>query len=297
MVDFAVGTACNNCCIMCTMIMPPLRGGWNRSPEEIRKAIRSFSKNEDKVVVTGGEATIRPDFFSILRFIRSEMPNSKISLLSNGRMFSYPKFAAEFIATKCDSVAIPLHAPNARLHDRITRAPGSFNQTARGIKNLLEYNGGVEVEIRVVIHKLNYRHLPAIAGFISKEFRGIKRVVLFPIDLIGNANANRKRLIVKMTALRPFLERALGILEKNGFESSLFHIPFCVIGSKHWKDVAGRTVEDRRITFGPCDGCIMREKCPGIWRTYAFRVGTAEFKPIHSAPKTIYTKSPNLKVR
>ena len=278
----SIGVRCNNCCIMCTTLQPPPRGGWNRSTKQLEEVVLKFNKNESQVAITGGEATIRPDFFHILRFIKKNMPNSEIVLLTNGRMFHYRQFTKDFVETGCDSVAIPLHAADAKLHDKITRAPGSFKQTVQGIKNLLEYSDRVNIEIRVVIHRLNYRHIPEIASFISNEFKGIQRIVLFPIDIIGNANINRKELIAKVTDIKPYLERGLDILEKSGFEFSLYHIPFCVIDEKYWKNVAGRTVEPVRITFKPCDECTMKESCSGIWKTYAFRVGTAEFHPIKS---------------
>jgi len=265
---------------MCTSIMPPSKGGWDRSTKEIEEIIKRFDKGDNQVTITGGEPTIRSDFFRILSYIKTEMPDSRILLLSNGRMFYYPQFTKRFVSTHCDSVAIPLHGPNAELHDGITRAPGSFNQTLQGIKNLLNYKGKVDVEIRIVIHKLNYRHLPAITRYIAKEFKGIRSVVLFPIDIIGNANTNRDKLIVRMRDIKPYLERGLDVLERNGIEFSIFHIPFCIIDKKYWRNVAGVTVEARRITFEPCADCVMKGKCPGIWKTYAFRVGTNEFQPV-----------------
>jgi MoaA/NifB/PqqE/SkfB family radical SAM enzyme len=33
--------------------------------------------------------------------------------------------------------AVALHAPEAEIHDRITRAPGSFAETVEGINNLV----------------------------------------------------------------------------------------------------------------------------------------------------------------
>lgn len=286
MAQLGVGVACNNCCIMCTTIMPP-SNNWNGSTEELEREILK-NRTHSSVTITGGEATIRPDIFHLLRFIKKTMPNSRLTVLSNGRMFCYPEFTKEFVKTSCDAVAIPLHAENAELHDRITRAPASFEQTVQGVKNLLEYKDKVDVEIRVVIHKLNYKHLPAIASFISNEFKGIQRVVLFPIDIIGNANLNRKKLLVKIIEVKPYLERGLAILKKNGFEFSLYHIPFCVVNRRYWKSISGRTVEEKRITFKSCDGCLMKKSCPGIWKTYAFRVGISEFKPITAFHKKRY---------
>jgi len=278
--ELAVGLTCNNYCVMCPNIIPPSRRSWDNTTKELKRRIMNFNKDDRGITITGGEPTIRSDFFHILQFIKKEMPKSRILLLTNGRMFCYLEFTRKFINTGCDSVAIPLHAHNAELHDAITRAPDSFEQTVQGIKNLLKYRTKVDTEIRVVIHKLNYSCLPDIANFISEEFKGIWQVVLFPIDIIGNANTNRNRLMVSMTDVKPYLKRGLTILEKNSVNFRLYHIPFCIVDKKYWKNIAGRTVEERRVTFEPCGKCIMKESCPGIWKTYAFRVGIDEFNPI-----------------
>jgi len=273
--------SCNNSCVMCVCLPGALHS--QTSLEEVEVALSQLPQTLSKLTISGGEPTIMRDIFRILRMIRTKLPLSELCVLSNGRMFYYPDFARKFSETGVDSVAIPIHGHNSDLHDAITRAPGSFDQTVQGIKNLLHYKIGVD--IRIVIHKMNYKQVPRICEFIAKEFKGIQKVVLFPIDIVGTANINRKKLIVKMTAIMPYVEKGLDILEKEGPESQLFHIPFCVIDKKYWNKIAGITVEEAKVTFKPCNGCIMKRNCPGIWKTYAFRVGTDEFKPIGPMPQ------------
>ena len=270
--------SCNNLCVMCTCMPNSLK--FKLDLEKTEDLLSQLPQDTSKVTVSGGEPTLMKDIFKILRMIRKNLPTAELCMLSNGRMFYYPEFTRKFVETGVDSVAIPLHGHNAKLHDGITRAPGSFNQTVQGIKNLLQYRDKVRVDIRIVIHRLNYKQVPKICEFIAKEFRGIFRVVLFPIDIVGAANINRKKIIVKITAITPYVQKGLGALEREGFECQLFHIPFCVIDKKYWDKVAGMSVGEAKVTFKPCDGCIMRESCPGIWKTYAFRIGTDEFKPI-----------------
>jgi His-Xaa-Ser system radical SAM maturase HxsC len=262
---------------MCTCL--PNSPDFYADPERIEAALCQLPPNLPKLTLSGGEPTLRKDILSIIRMTRRDLPRTELCVLTNGRMFYYADFAKKFVESGVDSIAIPLHGHNSKLHDRITRTPGSFKQTVQGIKNLLPYSNKVRIDIRVVIHKLNYKQLPEICQFITEEFRGIYQVVLFPIDIIGTANINRKKLIVKITSVTPYLEKGIEILEKNGFKFQLFHVPFCVIDEKYWKNVAGMTVEEAKVTFEPCGDCIMRDNCSGIWKTYAFRVGTSEFKP------------------
>ncbi|NYZ79050.1 hypothetical protein H0N99_02780, partial [Candidatus Micrarchaeota archaeon] len=217
----------------------------------------------------------------------------EIQLQTNGRMFCYPEFTKKVVDAGCNLIQIGLHAENARLHDRITRVPGSFEQTVQGIRNLLEYKDKVDIQIIVLLHKMNYKLLPALARFISKEFNGIYLVMLLPIDITGNAKTNRDKLLVRMTNVKPYLEKALSILEENDFSFCLDLTPFCVIDKRFWENINPRQIKGGLTTyeaidgspssiFKSCNGCIMKEKCPGTWQSYASLMGTDEFKPIRS---------------
>jgi MoaA/NifB/PqqE/SkfB family radical SAM enzyme len=285
-------STCNNNCIFCSRLSSNIE---RSTTEEIKSEIyRGKCIGFEKLLLSGGEPTVRRDFLEILSYA-NDIGYKFINVHTNGRMFYYPEFTKKFINTGYHSVTIPLHAPNADLHDEITRAPSSFEQTVCGIKNLLKYNDRICIEIDVPIHKMNYQHLPAIAKFISRNFNGIQQVGFFLIDFGGNAEINKSRLFVKITETKPLIEEALGILKKKNLEYNLSCIPYCIIDKKYWKNMStrsGRVIEqDVKIDelngavctiFKSCNGCIMKEKCPGTWQRYASEVGTSEFKPIKS---------------
>lgn len=50
-------------------------------------------------------------------------------------------------------IAIPIHGSIASKHDYITQAKGGFEQTIRGLTNII--NANIETEIRIVVSKLN----------------------------------------------------------------------------------------------------------------------------------------------
>jgi len=287
---------CNNNCIFCAS-GPRERNLGTMDTERFKLELRRHSKETEAIfTANGGEPTIRSDVTELLSYA-NELCYKRIHLESNGRMFFYPEFTKEVVNSGCNAVSIALHAQNAELHDKITMTPGSFKQTVQGIKNLLVYRDKLYIEITILFHKLNYKHLPAIAKFISKEFEGIHNVVLLPVDLAGTSEINKKKLFVRITALKPYLHRGLAVLEKNNMQFSLHHMPFCVIDKQYWKNIAERNVEGGLITclpppksasgcfctiFESCDKCILKERCPGTWRSYTFRAGVDEFKPIKS---------------
>lgn len=278
MTDVGVGNRCNSCCVMCTAIMPPRKDYVEPSTEQILEEINNVK--DGSITLTGGEPTIREDIFRILGHINKRYPEKKIELITNGRMCSYPEFVGRLQKVKNLRVITELHASSGGLHDEITQSSGSYRQTVEGIKNLLER--GFNVEFRFVISRLNYREAPAIAAMVAEKFKAVDRVVIFPIDIIGNAFTNSERTAVRYFELVPYVEKAVDALDKAGVKVELYHIPYCVLHERYHKFIKkGITVADRRVVLAEvCKGCRFEEDCPRVWKTYALRVGTGEFRRI-----------------
>ena len=280
MADIGVGNICNNNCIMCTAIMPPSKDYKQPPAKEIVDKIDRIK--DDSITITGGEPSIREDIFTILEHINKNYPNKKINFITNSNVFYYNDVVKRYKKIKNLYVISELHADNEELHDKITQTEGSFKYAFQGIKNLLEDN--FKVEFRIVISKLNYKNVPEIAKLIIKEFSLIDRVVIFPIDIIGNAFKNKNEVVVKYSELIPFVEKALDkLIEAN---VKLYHIPYCVIDEKYYKFIEkGITVLDRRVALADvCKGCEFEEDCPRVWKSYLKIIGKEEFNPIKNGP-------------
>jgi MoaA/NifB/PqqE/SkfB family radical SAM enzyme len=267
MTDIEIGNNCNSCCVMCTSLMPVAKDYVEPSTEEVLRQIDGCS--DGSFTITGGEPLIRRDIFRILEYINEEYPEKKIKLITNGRLFCYPKFVEKLQNVKKLCVVTELHAADDELHDEITQSPGSFEQSLGGIKRLLAE--GFKVEFRIVVSKLNYKEVPGIAELVVKEFREVDKVVIFPIDIIGNAFRNKERTVVKYKELVPYVCRAV--------KAELYHIPYCVIGKDYYKFIKkGVTVKERRVVLAKvCKGCRFETECPRVWKTYAKQVGEGEF--------------------
>lgn len=275
MTDINIGQICNNSCVMCTTIRTKDRSAkqYLIPKAEILSKLDQIQRPE-YIAFTGGEPTIRQDLIEIINYARMRFPEVEIKLLTNGRMLIYADYCKKLISSGIDTFIIPIHAHEQGLHDFITRSKGSFKQTIRGIKNITRFN--VNVEIRIVIHGLNYPFLPEIAELINR-FSNCKVVFLY-FDIIGSAYLNKEKLVIPISKVSPYLQDALDILNK---EVMIYHVPPCTIQQDYRKYLAGKTVEDRRITFlDSCSRCLVMDKCCGIWKTYAKIIGTDEFKPI-----------------
>ena len=162
-VDIKTGFICNNNCRFCVQADNKCKG--NRSFEEIKKDLIDSRKRCNGVVLTGGEVTIRKDFFDIVKLAK-ELGYEIIQIQTNGRMFASLDFCKKTIQAGATEFSPAIHGYCKEQHDFLTRTKGSFAQTVKGIKNLRSL--GVYVLTNTVVVKSNYRDLPEIAKLLVK---------------------------------------------------------------------------------------------------------------------------------
>ncbi|MCX5712958.1 MAG: radical SAM protein [Candidatus Omnitrophica bacterium] len=281
---------CNNRCLMCTN---PVHGHWAKSEkfdfdilsariERFRRGSDEFLNNyKDAFSITGGEPTLSLDLRPVIDKVRVCFPGIKISLLTNARMFSYPDFAKKFLGSYDNlDLVIPLHAHRADIHDRITRVKNSFSQTVKGLNNIMKFrSAGQAVEIRVVIHKLNYKFLYNTIKFISANFPSADRLVVIFFEIEGHAKNNLKALKIRYTQVIPQLNKVYGLAVKLP-DFRLYHFPLCVVPEKFYSRV-WRTLPEHGVAFlKVCDKCPVKSLCLGIHKEYLKNVGKAEFYPV-----------------
>lgn len=293
--DICLWNKCNNKCVMCTNPAD----FWESdiyTQEFLERRLLSIKKElkkDDSILLTGGEPTIHPKFLSVLNFIRQNYPDHRIDLLSNGRRFFYEDFAREVMRTDFLTVAIALHGFDSHTHDRVTRSPGSFEQTRQGIKNILKWKNpqlNQVMEIRVVVHKLTYRLLPKILKLIKKEFSQAERVVLIFLEVEGQGSDNFEKVGLTYKQFKNSFKKIAPFL--SGFkETRLYHFPLCVVPVDFWPYL-WRTLSAQEITFlQTCKKCLCKKYCLGIPSGYLKKVGMKEFKPIKKEIKLKLSKN------
>ncbi|MCX8189716.1 MAG: radical SAM protein [Candidatus Diapherotrites archaeon] len=271
---------CNNNCISC--IIDTRMTCWlgQQSKAKLFEIIDKIPETEI-FGVTGGEPTLREDFVDILAYARKKHPNKFIFVVSNGRKFSGKDFVDKISKHKLEPIrfGIALYSHKPEVHDSITQFKGSWNETVNGIKKLLEK--GFKVELRILVEKINYKHLKKTAEFIVKNFKGLERVVFINLKYTGNAFINRRKVFVRYSKAAPFVEKAAETLLRANFEVMLFHFPLCIMDKKYWHLAEGITKQETELTLiEACEICKVKEKCPKIWKSYIPLAGEEEFNPI-----------------
>jgi MoaA/NifB/PqqE/SkfB family radical SAM enzyme len=149
---------CNNDCLHC----------WVRLPTDAGETAAELSLDELKGIVdqarrmgcrewciSGGEPMLRPDFEEIFDCITGKC--AKYTLNTNGTLIT-PAIAKLMVRNGSKMVA--LYGATAAVHDGVTRRPGSFEMTMRGMVYLRE--AGAAFVVQIIPMRANYHEFDAM---------------------------------------------------------------------------------------------------------------------------------------
>jgi MoaA/NifB/PqqE/SkfB family radical SAM enzyme len=220
--DIKLSYKCNNRCLFCVQgdkrcHLP------DKTMQEIEDIFRENKKTCREVIFTGGEMTIRPDILDLIR--RARRNGYQVHLQTNGRMFAYESFCHQVIDAGAHDFTISIHGLTSKTHDRLTRCPGSYEQTLRGIKNLMALRQ--HVFTNTVITKYNYRSLPRMSGFLADL--GLKSFSFAYPHLLGSAWKNLHRILATKSIIAPYVQDALAVAIKKRTLPGTEAIPLCFL--------------------------------------------------------------------
>jgi hypothetical protein len=146
-------------------------------------------------------------------------------------------------------LGIPIYSSVSQVHDYVVQSDGAFDETVRGILNLKAY--GQRVEIRVVIHRQNYRDLPMLANFIARNLTFVDHVALMGLEMTGFAKANIEGRFGLIPAnYREELREAASLLDDHGLRTSIYNHQLCTVDRAVWP-LAVRSISDWKNEYEP----------------------------------------------
>lgn len=296
-IDLKIGFSCNNRCRFC--IQGNKREKFpDKSTEEIKEILRREKSEAQGVVFTGGEPTLRPD--KLLEWVEyaRELGYEIVQIQSNGRTFSSKKYCKKLVEAGANEFSPALHGSNPKIHDYLTRASGSWEQTTRGIKNLRALDQYILTN--TVVTKPNYRDLPNLAQLLVDlgvdqfqfAFMHINRVIASDSELI-------EEIVPRKSKVEPYLKQGLQIGIDADVEVMAEAFPYCFMeGYEEYlsqpkmpeADVfdADFVVEDYgdyrrnegKAKAPKCEKCKYYKVCEGPWKEYPEIFGWEEFEPV-----------------
>lgn len=194
---------CNNKCVFC--LDTEMQNGTAVPFDDVVRELKTgIELGRGKVILSGGEATLHPQFLDIVR-TASGLGYNRIQLVTNGRMFAYGDFTQSAIEAGLHEVTFSMHGHTPEMHDAQTRASGSFQQAMRGLANALKSRKLI-VNVDIVINKHNYRHIDEIMDFFIRL--GIHEFDLLHVTPFGGAWENRQQVMYDPAEAMKHLNRA-----------------------------------------------------------------------------------------
>lgn len=293
------GFSCNSHCHFCIDLNK--RDLPDKSTQQIlAEMVEAKARGVEYLELIGGETTIRSDFLPMVRAAK-RLGFRDIVVVTNGRMLSYPEFAKQTVEAGVTDLVFSIHGHDAKLHDELTYAPGSFNELLKGIENVRAL-GLERVFGNCTVIKQNMKHLPDIGRlFLKLKIHHVEFIFVDPT--YGGAYSNFKGLVPKISEAAPFMRETLDLGRKHGIRDWVVrYVPLChftdyldqvseirevaTFQTRHWApdfrndDVGASRAVAGRIKTERCAGCGLYDRCEGLWKEYIKQNGDSELTPV-----------------
>lgn len=262
-----VTSQCNNRCLMCCQ--PPIKTDdidlcFSRNVEIIENSPIGITD----IGISGGEPTLLGDKLpELIKIIRRKYADAHIHVLSNGRLFKEHTLVKSIkdAAVSNITVGVPLHSDYEKDHDIIAGIRGAYQETLYGLYNL--YNYGIDIELRIVINKLNFTRLHQISEFIFKNLPFVSWVAFMAMEDTGYCIKNRDLIWCEPMEYANELEKAVMNLSSWNIDVSIYNIPLCLL-NESIKQFARKSISDWKTSFlSCCDKCVNKSLCCGLFTT------------------------------
>jgi len=316
-VHVSIGAVCNNNCVFCMEEDREAREVNNgaMTPERVRWILEEH-RGAEEVCFTSGEPTTRGELPQFVAWAKS-LGYRRVSVMTNGRRLSQFPYAVALAKAGMNRFYVSIHGHTKKLHEGLTRTPGSFEQTVAGLDAVAKLKRyGVELHTSTVVTDRNLPHMLDVYRFLREH--GVDQVVFNVMQANGRANTYFEQIFPSYgdiaAGFRAFLD-ALGEPRPMAF---LVDIPLCTTegipdfnrgyvekyrhfdlaahagleaGKKGDRAQEGRgrglvlvtrgDLDDEQRDKRPeCARCRYDAVCEGVWRNYLKRRGWGEFEPV-----------------
>lgn len=272
---------CNQACDFCfvsTHLPAP-------DDHDVHAAILEISRQHGVLQLSGGEPTLNPRVCDYVRLGKNEGAVA-VELQTNAVRLGDESLTRALEDAGLDVAFVSLHGSCAEISDTITRAPGTFEKTVRGIDALSKTN--VHVRLNFVFCEMNRSDFPNFVRFVAARWPKAEINVSLAsafTDLVPRS----KDLIPRYSDVLPALEEGLSLarqanLQVIGFES-MCGMPLCLAPVDKRAQLLLAEIPDGHdggefVRTDACSQCHLSTRCFGLRRSYADLHGTSEPRPI-----------------
>jgi MoaA/NifB/PqqE/SkfB family radical SAM enzyme len=220
--EFRCNLKCNHCMIEGTMddleAEPPAKF------DELL-AYNAEHRRWSGLIMTGSEITLRHDLPALATRAR-DSGFDHVRIQTHGMRLSNMEYCRELIDAGIDEFFVSVIAATRETHDAVSRVPGSYDRTMKGLENL-EAFANVASLTNTVVTAHNYAELPALVERLSPL--GNLRQMEFWVYLPMNEH-DEKGLIASHLEVQPLLMEAVRSARALGRGAVVKHYPHCLLG-------------------------------------------------------------------
>jgi MoaA/NifB/PqqE/SkfB family radical SAM enzyme len=300
---FRFGEQCNNHCPMCSNTGEASLF-FHPTEELLRRAEFLRRAGFRRVVITGGEATIHPGFWTVIDDLAAHRIAWDIN--THGRSFADPRFARRAVDAGLERAIVSLHSFDPATSAVIFGASEeAHHETVAGIERLLEVE--VDVMVNCVLTRLSVDQLES---YLPEAHRRFGRVVAFKFvfpSTVGKGG-QWEGIALRYNDVREHVQRLRALAAQLQLRICFESFPNCIVedpdatslgrsafGETHYLDdatgdrvYAMRHIEAELSAFADdCRECTALRRCPGLSLSYAQRYGTDELRPFRAVAETL----------
>ena len=276
-IQFHCNQACDFCFVSTHLPAP--------DDADVQAAILEISRRGGVLQLSGGEPTLNPRVCDYVRLGKTEGAVA-VELQTNAMKLADEGLTRALEDAGLDVAFVSLHAARAEISDVITRAPGTFAKTVRGIDALSKTK--IHVRLNFVFCEPNKNEFPDFVRLVAARWPRAEINVSIAsafTDLVPRT----AELIPRYSEVLPALEEGLALArEANltilGFES-MCGMPLCLApidkrGQLGLAEIPTGHDGGEFVRTEACSQCDLATRCFGLRRSYAELHGTNEPRAI-----------------
>jgi len=241
------------------------------------------------VQISGGDPMIKDPAELLEILLHCRKKGKIIEFQTNGILITrYDPQRLKLIRGLVDFFNINFSADNATLDLEVTETPDAFKWRVDGVRHLI--NLGSRVRLNYIVHALNYRQAEQFVRFAVKELKGFEWIQFSYCKGMGRAKGN-ELVMPRFEEAAPFMNAAFKACKELGVQFDVDHIPVCFVIDYKDHHADYRKMREHKPgvhlaekqQIAECDGCVMREACPGPRRDYLEVYGELRPMPLIKA--------------
>ncbi|GMV41021.1 MAG: hypothetical protein AMXMBFR64_27370 [Myxococcales bacterium] len=313
-IEIQLGHLCNNRCVFCVSGQVSEWKQARQIPADpvITELRQARERGVTKVTFLGGEPTLQRSFFTALAAAH-ELGYTEIVLFTNGVKTCDPAFIDRVLALGPVTWRFSLQGADHEHHDATTCNPGSFQRILDSLATLRDQ--GATITSNMCLTTTNYRSVAAFPALMADY--GVRQL---HIDMVRPSDAGERTkeylrsILPRYSDMRDDLRRMLDGFDE-GFDVNLGNYPFCLLpehahrihhdgehtvtvsaSGQSGLEAAWDKYEVKRLDKShppPCDRCLFKPRCNGLFELYQEFYGTEEVDPI--TPERLRVVDPGMR--